>query len=750
MTLKKEKQALYLDESAEVDARVRDLLGRMTLEEKVQQMGMVQLGDVMISEEVSARALKEKMGRLGAGCMDRPRLDPRATAEVVNAVQKYLVERTRLGIPAIVVENTLHGLLSPGATVFPQAIGLGSTWNPALVGRMSAAVAKEARAVGVNQSLDPDLDLARDPRWGRVEECYGEDPYLVSRVSVAYIKGMQGDGPKVDREHIACLAKHYAAHGTPESGINCAPVAGGPRELHTLYLPPFRAAVLEAGVHCVMPAYSEYDGVPASASKLLLHDILRGEWGFRGYTLSDYGAVSMLQTFNRTAATPAEAGAQALRAGMDLEAPAVYGFGRRLLALVKKGELPVSLVDQAVARILRVKFLLGLFEGPYANVKKISSTFRSEKHRKLAREVARESIILLKNDDAVLPLKSTIPSIAVIGPNAKNAQLGDYTPLRARRVGPLAGIRKAVSKRTKVRYAQGCSMFGLSRDGIAKAVKAAEQSDVAVLFVGGTSHSYGGRGWPDGDGTASCGEGFDRADLRLPGVQEELVHAVLETGTPTVLVLVNGRPYAIPQIAQATPAIIEAWYPGQEGGHALAEILFGKVNPSGKLTVSVPRTVGHLPMAYNHKPSARGPYHQPGKPGKPGRDYVFSEPTPLFEFGHGLSYTTFAYSRLRLSPQEIRPGGEATVTVDVRNTGKIAGKEVVQLYVNDVVSTVSTPVKVLRGFEKVKLAPGQKKTVSFTLTPDDLALLDCNFQWTVEPGDFEVTVGGQKKTLVVK
>jgi len=690
------------------------------------------------------------VGRSSPGCLDTPRIAPKQNAEAIDAVQRYLVEKTRWGIPALVVDETLHGLMSPGATVFPQAIALGSTWNPALVARVAAVAAKEARAVGVSQALGPDLDLARDPRWGRVEETYGEDPFLTARMAVAYIKGMQGDGPTVDREHIACTAKHYAAHGTPEGGINCAPVAGGVRELYSVYLPPFRAAVVEAGVHSVMPAYSEYDGIPASSSKLLLTDVLREEWGFRGYTFSDYGAVHLLHSLHRTAATPAEAGAQALRAGMDLEAPVDYGFGDKLVGLVKKGEIPMSLIDRAVARILRVKFLLGLFENPYADARKIPSTMGCAGHRALAREVARESIILLKNDRGLLPLKATIGSIAVIGPNAKEAQLGDYTASSARGVGPLAGIRKVVSKRTKVRYAAGCAMFGLSRARIGKAVKAAEESDVAVVWVGGTSHSLGGVGWGREGGAASCGEGFDRADLGLPGVQEELVRAVRDTGTPTVVVLVNGRPYGIPEIAKRIPAIIEAWYAGIDGGHALAEVLFGKVNPSGKLPVSVPRSVGHVPVYYNHKPSARGVYHKPGAPDKPGRDYVFSDPAPLFAFGEGLSYTTFRYSNLRVTPRVILPGGEVSVRVDVQNTGKVAGKEVVQLYVNDVVSSITTPVKALRGFEKVGLTPGKKRTVAFTLTPEDLALLDENYNWKVEPGDFEVMVGGLKKRFAVK
>ena len=743
------RKAAYLDSTLSVDTRVRDLLGRMTIEEKVRQMSMRLIGTFVENGRVSAEAVREFFGGMGIGCLQDLRADPKGSAEAVNAIQKYLVEETRLGIPALVVSECLHGHLSGGATIFPQAIGLASTWNPDLVRRMGEAAAKEARAVGVAQALAPDLDLARDPRWGRVEETYGEDPYLVSRMGVAYIKGMQGEGPTVDREHLICTAKHYAAHGSPEAGVNLAPVAGGLRDLRTIYLPPFKAAVTEAGVLSVMPAYSEYDGVPASASKLLLTRVLCEEWGFQGYTFSDYGAVSMLHTFHKTAHTPPEAGKQALEAGMDLEAPGDYGFGEHLLSMVKKGEVSVDRIDRAAARVLRVKFLAGLFEHPYADVERAASVVNCPAHRKLARQIAQESIILLKNERELLPLDRNIGSIAVIGPNADVAQLGDYSQGKADAVTPLAGIWHAVSKRTEILHAKGCALYGRSREGFDEAVEVAKKGDVAIVVIGGTSMVMAGTGWGTEQRVATCGEGFDRTELTPPGVQEDLVRAVYETGTPTVVVLVHGRPYAIAWMAEHIPAIIEAWYPGEEGGNALADVLFGEVNPSGKLPVSVPRSVGHVPAFYNHKPSARGYYHKPGTPENPGRDYVFSEPTPLFPFGHGLSYTTFEYTNLLVSPQRILPGGRVNVRVDVRNTGKVAGKEVVQLYLDDVVSSVTTPVKALRRFEKIELKPGEQKTVRFNLTPDDLVLLDENMNWIVEPGTFKVMVGGLKETFEV-
>jgi len=743
------RKPAYTDSTLSADERVTDLLGRMTIEEKIRQMSMHRIEDLMKGNRVCRTTMKAALRGTSIGCLQDPRTDPAGSAKAVNEVQEHLVEHTRLGVPAIVVSECLHGHLSGGATIFPQAIALASTWNPELIGRVAEVAAKEARAVGVAQALAPDLDLARDPRWGRVEETYGEDPYLVSRMGVAYIKGMQGAGAAIDGDHLVCTAKHYAAHGSPEAGMNLAPVAGGLRDLRTLYLPPFQAAVKEAGVLSVMPAYSDYDGVPATSSKLLLTRVLREEWAFQGYVFADYGAVHMLHSFHKTAASAEEAGQQALAAGMDLEAPSDYGFGDRLLGLVKKGQVDVALIDQAVSRILRVKFLAGLFENPYADVAKAEEVVNRPAHRKLARKVAQESIVLLKNQHGLLPLSRNTGTIAVIGPNADMAQLGDYSYPKASAVTPLQGLRDAVSKRTEILYARGCGLFEESRDGFEEAVDVAEKSDVAVVVIGGASMIMAGIGWGTDDRVATCGEGFDRTDLSPPGVQGDLVKAVHATGTPTVVVMVHGRPYSIPWMVEHVPAIVEAWYPGEEGGNALADVLFGKVNPSGKLPVSVPRSVGHVPACYNYKPSARGYYRRPGSPDSPGRDYVFAEPTPLFGFGHGLSYTTFKYSSLRVSPRKILPGGRVTVTVTVHNTGEMAGQEVVQLYLNDVVSSVTTPVRALRRFEKITLKPGEQTTVSFELKPEDLMVLDEEQRWVVEPGAFEVMIAGLEATFQV-
>ncbi len=740
----------YLNPRLPVERRVTDLLGRMTLEEKVRQMSLLDCAAVIRDGRVAAKAVDEVIGELSIGCLQDPRAEAHLSAEAVNAVQRHLVERTRLGIPGLVISECLHGHMSGGTTVFPQAIGIAGTWNTELVERMAAAIAKEARAVGAAQALAPDLDLARDPRWGRVEETYGEDPYLTARMGVAYIRGMQGEGPFVDREHLVCTPKHFAAHGSPEAGINLAPVAGGIRDLRTIYLPAFEAAIREAGALSIMPAYSEYEGVPASASRLLLTRILRQEWGFTGYVFADYGAVQMLHTFHRTARDAAEAGRQALEAGMDLEAPSDYGFGEQLLAMVRSGAVPVSLVDRAVARILRVKFLAGLFENPYADTERIDRVVGCPAHRKLAREVAQESIVLLRNEGNLLPLRRDLQRIAVIGPNADEVQLGDYTLVGTEAVTVLEGIRNAVGKRTEVAYAGGCHLYEQSQEGFAEAAKLAQSSDVAVVVIGGGSMSLAGTGWGTDERTATCGEGFDRTELTPPGVQEALVRAIHATGTPTIVVMLHGRPYSIPWMAENIPAILDAWYPGVEGGNALADVLFGKVSPSGKLPITVPRSVGHVPAFYNHLPSARGYYKRPGSPEAPGRDYVFSDPAPLYPFGHGLSYTTFKYSRLKVAPKAILPGGNVEVTVQVANSGERAGKEVVQLYLNDLYSSTTTPVRALKRFAKIHLEPGESQQVTFTLGPEDLKLLDADGEWIVEPGEFEVEVGGLKAVFEVR
>lgn len=742
---------IYLDAAMPAEDRVTDLIHRMTLDEKIGQMGMLSSAGFLANDRLDPELIREKLNGVGIGAVENPRLAPEKNLETINRIQKILKENTRLGIPALVIAETLHGLVSPEATVFPQAIGLACTWNTGIVSEIASSIAKEARSVGVTQGLAPDLDLARDPRWGRVEETYGEDPYLCSRFGVEYIKGLQGTGTYVDSEHLAATVKHFAAHGSPEGGVNLAPVSVGERQLRELYLPPFKAAVQEAGVLSVMPAYSEFDGIPCSASRLLLKRILREEWGFVGYLFSDYGAIEMLVSFHHTAEDPGQAAEQAVLAGMDMEAPDVFAFGAELANAVRDGRIGEDVIDGAVARILRVKFLTGLFENPFADPEYQKAVLNCEAHKNLALRSAHEAAVLLKNERKLLPIDQNINSIAVIGPNADWVQLGDYSMEKENAVTVLQGLRNRASRNTEIKYAKGCDICGFSKDGFEEAVNLAKSSTVAILAVGESSAMNFGIGWGVDNGrTATCGEGFDRCELGLPGVQQELVEEIAKTGTPVIVVLINGRPLETGWLVKYADAVIEAWYPGEEGGNALADIIFGRVNPSGRLAVSFPRTVGHVPVYYNCKPSSRGYYKMPGSPWKPGRDYVFDSTGPLFEFGFGLSYTSFEYSDLRIIPERIAPSGEARVKVKVKNSGDREGMEVVQLYINDVVSSVTTPVKALKGFKKISLEPGEVKELEFILTHRELSIYDEDMKCIVEPGIFEIMTGNLKGVLFVE
>jgi beta-glucosidase len=722
----------------------------MTLEEKFREMNCHEIDQLCHRGRLSVgRARKFFAGR-GIGTLLFPARLPIAQAvAAVRDTQRFLKKHTRLGIPAIIFHETLHGLYARDSTVFPQIIGMASTWNPALVETMAATAAREARAAGLHQGLAPDLDLARDPRWGRVEESYGEDPYLVSRMGVAYVRGLQGRGPGVDREHIVATLKHFVAYGSPESGINLSPVAVGPRELRDTYLVPFKAGVVEAGVLSVMPAYHEIDGIPCHANAELLTRILRQEWGFAGYTFADFGGPWMLHRFHRTASSFAQAGRQALEAGLDLEANLIDCYNDELREQVRRGEVDPHLVDQAAGRVLRVKFLAGLFEETLPQPAQAARVIGNARHRALTLEAAREAIVLLKNERNLLPLGPKVKTIAVIGPNAAEAQLGGYVINKEGKISPLAGIRALAGKGRRILHASGCPIYTPDRSGFDAALRAARAADVVIAAVGEVSSTTVAAAGAGGASGAVVGEGFDRSKLGLPGVQEELVAALLATGKPVVVLLINGRPLAIEDIVQKAPAILEAWFPGEQGGRAIAEILFGQVNPSGKLPISFPRSVGQVPVFYNHKKSARGYYHKPGNAQTPGRDYVDGPTTPLFEFGFGLSYTKFRYSRLRLAPGRIGTGGRVQIAVDVANVGKREGKEVVQLFLTDDYSSVSTPVRALKRFTKVTLRPGQKRTVEFVLGPEDLSLIDVNLNRVVEPGSFTVSIAGLKKQFEV-
>lgn len=723
----------YQNPALPVSERVEDLLSRMTLEEKFVQMRLVQLPKAMVEAgALDEQWLEENRHRAGSFYHTWP-----MDHDTVNKVQKFYLERSRLGIPMSIHSESLHGHMNENATVFPQSINLGSTFNRELMAEVADQIGKETAANGVKITYGPDLDLSREPRWGRVEETYGEDPYLTGEMGATFVRGVQSHG-------VACCAKHFTAHGSPERGLNLGPVHAGEREFREIMLPPFRKAITEAGAKVVMPAYSELDGEALHGSKRLLGDVLRGELGFKGQIISDFGGVRMLHVFHKAAADFRTAGEMALRAGVDIEAPTPACYNDELIRDVAEGRVPMELVDNAVRRVLTLKFEQGLFENPYFD-EHAADDNRSEAALALSRKAARESVVLLKNEGGVLPLSGAIGKVAVIGPNADNPQLGGYTPQSA--VGRATSLRKALEERLgadRVVFAQGCTIAGGNDEMEAKAVAAAASAEAVVVVLGDNGNYYGGIGWGDSelDGTVAvtCGEGFDTHTLELPGRQQRLLEAVTAVGKPVILILETGRPYAISWAAENVPAILQAWYPGEQGGFALAELLFGDESPSARLSISMPKSVGHLPCYYNCKNTSNGYYKKHGSPTAPGRDYVFAAPGALYPFGHGLSYTTFEYSDLVL-PETAKIGEDVSVSVTVANTGAMAAKEVVQLYVTDLFCRLTPYVCRLRNFEKISLAPGEKKTVTFTLGFEDFSFLNEQLQPEVEPGDFKIRVG---------
>jgi beta-glucosidase len=737
--------------------RVDDLLARMALEEKVAQMMCVWSAKRQITDAKGNfdPAKAPEWFRVGIGRIERPSdgHGARAQAEFTNAVQKWVKGNTRLGIPVIFHDEALHGLQGPEATSFPQAIALASTWNPDLVERAFAAVAEEVRARGTHQVLAPVVDVARDPRWGRFEETYGEDPYLVSRMGLAAVRGFQGGERKIAPKRVIATLKHMTGHGQPESGTNVGPAALGERTLRDVFFYPFEVAVKEGHARSLMPSYNEIDGIPSHANRWMLRDVLRKEWGFDGTIVSDWSAISQLAARHRVAADRADAARQALAATVDVELPDVETY-QTLVEQVKQKKVPESAIDDAVRRLLREKFELGLFEDPYVDPARADETSGAEKTRPLALEAARQAIVLLQNKGNLLPLKADkTRRVAVIGPHAAEVMLGGYSGVPRHSVSILEGIRTRLGKGATVAHAEGVrltedSVFtkgpqplvvgtrsqarwsadrvvptvaAENKPRIEAAVALARNSDVAVVVVG--------------DNEQTAREAYaenhlgDRAELKLVGQQEELVRAVLDTGTPTVVVLINGRPPTIPELVERAPAVLEGWYLGQEGGTAVAEVLFGDVNPGGKLPVSFPRGVGQLPVFYNHKPTAR-------------RGYLFESARPLFPFGHGLSYTTFSYSVPTVAPAKIPVDGRAAVSVEVTNTGDRAGDEIVQLYVRAEVSRATRPVMELKGFRRIALKPGEKRTVSFDLGQEQLSYHGPDLKRVVEPGRFEIMVGG--------
>lgn len=730
----------YQDPALSVEARIQDLLPRMTLEEKVAQLNLwPNLAELLKHKSIAddiALTLPQITNGVG-GIEYDTKLAPGDYARFHDAVQHFLMEKTRLGIPALFDGEACHGFVGTNATVFPVPLTLASTWDPALVEKIYGAISLEMRAYGVTHAATPVLDLAREPRFGRFDEFYSEDPYLVGEMGVAAIRGLQGHSRMIDGDHLLACAKHFTGHGQPEGGNNMAPADLSERVLRELHCYPFEQAVKRANVRTVMAAYNEIDGVPGSINHWLLTDLLRGEWGFDGAVISDYDGVSRMIDRQFVCANPAEAGRRALNAGLDFELPSTKTNDcfQHLPELIRSGQVKEATLDQAVSRMLGNKFLLGLFEHPYTDgLDKAQREMGSPAHRALAREAAEKGLVLLKNANHTLPFnRSTIKQLAVIGPNADEVHYGSYSAPNAG-VAIVDGLRAYGQGRFEVRYAEGFKIYENDKTisaadktpeaeerRIADAVATARECDAVLLVLGGNENTCHESWHPDHYG--------DRNDLTLLGRQNDLARAVLALGKPTAVLLINGRPLAINELATTAPAILEGWYLGQEQGTAVARVLFGEVNPGGKLTVTFPRSVGDLPVYYNHKPLV----HE--------HPYVSGPYSPLFPFGHGLSYTTFHYDNLQVSPASAKVGDPLHVSVDVKNTGDRTGDEVVQLYIRDLIGSVSRPVQELKDFRRITLAAGETQTVSFTVTPEKLQFYNTEMKRVVEPGEFQVMVG---------
>lgn len=775
----------YKDPTLPIEQRVADLLSQMTLEEKVAQlcglMPMAFWGPQGVNQARMQASLPHGIGQIsGVGMMGGAQI--RRTVEGLNQIQRYLVEQTRLGIPAIFHNEALNGLVAPQAINFPTAIGLSATWEPELVEQMADVIRRQMVAAGMRQALSPVMDVARDARWGRVHETYGEDPYLCGAMSIAFVRGLQGADW---REGVIATGKHFLGYGFSEGGLNCAATHLGERELYECFARPFEAAIREAGLASIMNSYSEINGVPCVASKNVLTDLLRGKMGFDGFVVSDYFAVRRLLTQFHVAADLEEAAIQALEAGLDVELPNPEAYPN-LVQAVRSGRVEMALIDQGVRRTLTWKFRLGLFEQPYAQVDQVAILFSDPEPRRLSQQLAAKSLVLLKND-GLLPLRRDLKRVAVIGPHADSVRafFGWYTfppilelmrefmrnPETAAALGllsddarraqmdevemqamkevmadlqaaedleaaikamyPAVSVREAIQQllgpSVEVVYAQGCDLTDPSTEGFAAAVEAAKGADVAIVVLGDRSSMLNG----------TTGEGKDRASLALSGVQQQLLEAVWATGTPTALVLINGRPLAVNWAAEHVSAILEAWYPGQEGGPAIAAALWGEINPGGKLPVTIPRSEGQIPIYHYHKMGSG--YQRPEE--NTLSQYTDIPNTPLYAFGHGLSYTRFEYSNLRIHPAQVDSRGQVEIACDVTNVGERAGDEVVQLYLRDRLARVTRPVQELAGFKRIGLAPGERCTVTFTVEMRQLGFYNHEMRFVVEPGAVDVMVG---------
>lgn len=734
------KKPLYKDPKAPIEARVDDLLSRMTLHEKVQQLQNNSVGRV---DEIPGR-----YGRVSPGSVHEMGGSAYNAAVLFTEMQKYLADSTRLGIPALTSVEGIHGIIQNGCTIFPQAIALGATFNPSLVERMTAAEAAEARVMGISQFLSPVLDIARELRWGRVEETYGEDPYLIGEMATAFVNGAQKNG-------VGCMPKHFVAHGTPTGGLNCATVAGGEHELRNLYAYPFAKVFKNAHPIAVMSCYSAYDGVPMTGSHYYMTEFLRDELGFDGFVYSDWGSVDRIRVFHNAVATPEEAGRQCLMAGIDMEVSSgTYGSFEDQ---VKNGLLDVKYIDIACRRVLEAKFKLGLFDNAGGQPEKVAEVVRCPEHVALAKEIADESVVLLEND-GILPLDvNRYKSVAVLGPNSNYGIAGDYGWVGRddkECVTLYDALKEKLAGKAVVNQLDGCDWWSQDDSSIAAAADLAAKSDLAVVAVGTRSWWLGRNAKGN---IATSGEGFDLSSLDLPGRQLDLLKAVKATGKPMIVVLITGKPLVMSWAKENADAVLVQFYGGEQQGNALADVLLGDVNPSGKLNVSFPRSTGNTPCYYNYYTSDReNIYDKGGSPEEPNLHYVFEKPYALWNFGHGKSYTTFEYSEPVFSGDTFGPDGTLTVTVDVTNTGDRDGKEVVQLYVQDKISTVSTPDQMLRAFDKQLIPAGETRTFTLTLPMEELKLYNIDRKYVVEPGEFEIQIGAasddikSRKTITVK
>ena len=755
---KKKKELLpYQNPKLSVEERVNDLIQRMTLEEKVGQLRCtlawnyytIKGKEVVPSESFKQDITEGHIGMLWGTYRADPwtqkslenGLNPELAAKAGNALQKYVIENTRLGIPLLLAEEAPHGHMAIGTTVFPTGFGMAATWNPSLIERVGEVIGQEIRLQGGHISYGPVLDLAREPRWSRVEETMGEDPVLAGELGSAMVKGLGGGDLSKPWSTIATL-KHFIGYGTTESGQNGGITVAGSRELRESFLPPFKKAI-DAGALSVMTSYNSLDGIPSTASKALLTDLLRNEWGFRGFVVSDLYSVDGIFGTHRVARNKQEAGVMALKAGVDADLGAL-AFAP-LVDAVKKGLVSEEEINHALANILRLKFEMGLFENPYVDVEKAKKQVRSDSNKNVALVTAREVITLLKNDGNTLPL-SKQTKVLVCGPNADNVYnlLGDYTsPQEDGNVKTiLSGIRTKLPA-AQVEYVKGCAVRDTSESNIADAVEAARRADVVIVAVGGssardfkTSYKETGAAVTDSKTISDmdCGEGFDRATLTPLGHQMELLKALKATGKPLVVIYIEGRPMDKSWAAQNADALLTAYYPGQEGGTAIADVLFGDYNPAGRLPVSVPANIGQLPVYYNKKPPMP-------------HDYVEMSARPLYPFGYGLSYTTFKYDNLQIKKQ-----GPTTfeVSLKVTNTGQYDGDEVVQLYLHDEFASTAQPLKQLKKFQRIFIPKGETRDITFTLEAEDLSIINADMKCVVEPGDFTIMIGSSSDNILLQ